>query len=150
MSKTLNLIDALLTTGRHLFFMGRCTEAIDPLTRLAGFRQLPEPVVEELQSLLGEIYLQQKKYKLARRHLTAAIAVRPLKAESFYRMGVAIEEDDEADRKRAEMYLPARSNFEPNEPTYWADFGSYLFTIDKNERSAEGDSQSVHDRHHGR
>jgi tetratricopeptide (TPR) repeat protein len=131
MSRTLNLVDILLTTGRHLFLMGRFTEALAPLTRLSGFRQLPDEVTEEIQSLLGEIYLQQEKYKEARRHLTAAIAVRPLKAEYFYLMATAIEEDEWADRKRAEMYYARATELEPNEPTYWADYGSYLFTIDK-------------------
>src|SRR2546423_32041 len=104
MSRTLNLIDVLLTTGRHLFLMGRFTEALVPLTKLSAFRRLPDHVVAEHQALLGEIYLQQKNYKQARRHLTAASAVRPLKAEYHYLMAVAIEEDDAADRKRAEMY----------------------------------------------
>jgi tetratricopeptide (TPR) repeat protein len=131
MSKTLNLIDILLTTGRHLFMMGRVTEALNPLTKLAGFRKLPEHVVEEMLSLLAEIALQQKNYKIARRHLTAAIALRPLKAEYCYLMGVAIEEDGEADRKRAEQYFARAVELEPHEPTYFVDFGAYLFTIGK-------------------
>src|SRR5437870_353906 len=122
MSRTLNLIDILLTTGRHLFTMGRFTEALGPLTKLCGFRKLPDHVNEELQSLLAEIYLQQKKYKDARRHLTAAIALRPLKADYCYLMAVAIEEDDQAERRRAEMYYARALELEPVEPTYWADF----------------------------
>src|SRR5438034_65627 len=49
MSRTLNLMDILLTTGRHLFLMGRYTEALTPLTKLRGFRSLPDHVNEELQ-----------------------------------------------------------------------------------------------------
>ena len=49
MSRTLNLVDILLTTGRNLFLMGRFTEALIPLTKLAGFRQLPEHLAEEVQ-----------------------------------------------------------------------------------------------------
>ena len=131
MSRTLNLIDILLTTARHLFQVGRLTEALDPLTKLTGFRQLPDHVMEETQALLGEIYLQQEKYQQARRHLTAAIALRPLKADYFHLMGVAIDEDAFADRRRAAMYYARATELEPNEPTYWADFGSYLFTIGK-------------------
>ncbi len=131
MSMTLNLFDILLTSGRQLFIMGRFTEALEPLLKLRGFRKLPRHINEELQSLLAEIYLQQKKYKDARRHLTAAIALRPLKAEYCYLMAVAIEEDEEADRKRAEMYYERAVELEAGQPTYWADFGSYLFTIGK-------------------
>jgi tetratricopeptide (TPR) repeat protein len=131
MSRTLNLIDILLTTGRHLFLMGRFTEALGPLTKLSGFRKLPEHVNEELQSLRAEIYLQQKKYKDARRHLTAAIALRPLKAEYCYLMAIAIDEDEDADRARAEMYYSRTVELEADQPVYWADFGSYLFTVGK-------------------
>ena len=38
MSRTLNLIDILLTTGRHLFLVGRFTEALVPLTKLVPIR----------------------------------------------------------------------------------------------------------------
>ena len=131
MGKPLNLVEILLTTGRHLFLMGRFTEALDPLTKLAGFRKLPEPVMEELQALLAEIALQQKNYKVARRHLTAAIALRPLKAEYCYLMAVAIEEDADADRKRAEMYYARAVELDGDDPTYCVDFGSYLFTVGK-------------------
>lgn len=131
MSRTLNLIDILLTTGRNLFLMGRSTEALAALTKLAGFRKLPRPTLEELQSLLAEVHLHLQNYKDARRHLTAAIAIRPLKAEYHYLMAVAIEEDKEAQAQRAEMYYERAVELEPQQPAYWADFGSYLFTLGK-------------------
>ena len=46
-------------------------------------------------------------------------------------MALAIDEDDQADRKRAEMYFNRAAELEPNEPTYWVEFGSYLFKIGK-------------------
>ncbi len=131
MSRTLNLIDILLTTGRQLFLMGRFTEALEPLTKLCGFGKLPDHVNEELQSLRAEIALQQERYKDARRHLAAAIALRPLKAEYWHLMAVAIEEDAQADRERARMYYGRAVELEADEPTYWVDFGSYLFTLGK-------------------
>jgi tetratricopeptide (TPR) repeat protein len=131
MSRTLNLIDILLTTGRQLFLMGRFTEALEPLTKLCGFAKLPDHVNEELQSLTAEIALQQKRYKDARRHLAAAIALRPLKAEYCHLMAIAIEEDIQADRDRALMYYARAVELEADEPTYWVDFGSYLFTVGK-------------------
>jgi len=135
MSRTLNLVDILLTTGRHLFLVGRFTEALVPLTKLAAFRQLPRHVLEELQALLGEIHLQQKNYKQARRHLTGAISCKPLKAEYHFLMAVAIEEDPDADLKRAEMYYARAVQIEPDQPAYWADFGSYLFAIEKSKKA---------------
>jgi tetratricopeptide (TPR) repeat protein len=131
MSRTLNLTDILLTTGRHLFLMGRFTEALEPLTKLCGFGNLPDDVIEELQSLRAEIALQQKRYKDARRHLTAAIALRPLKAEYCHLMALAIDEDALADRERAQMYYARAVELDADEPAYWLDFGSYLLTAGK-------------------
>jgi tetratricopeptide (TPR) repeat protein len=111
--------------------MGRFTEALTPLTKLAGFRKLPEHVLEETQSLLAEIFLQQKNYKSARRHLTAAMALKPLNAEYCYLMAIAFEEDAEADRNHAERYFARAIELDPDEPSYFVDFGAYLFTIDK-------------------
>ena len=131
MSRTLNLIDILLNTGANLTLVGRFTEALEPLTRLAEFRKLPEPVLEELHSLRADIHFQLKNFTEARRHLTAAIALRPLEARNHYLMALAIEQDDTADRKRAQMYYERAIQIEPDNATYWADFGSYLFTLDK-------------------
>src|SRR5579862_5715165 len=121
MSMTLNLVDILLTTGRHLFMMGRFTEALNPLTKLSGFRKLPDQVNEELQLLLAEIALQQKKYKTARRHLTAAIALRPRVAEYHYLMGMATVEDETIDHKRAETYFARAVELEADEAIYHLD-----------------------------
>lgn len=131
MSRTLNLIDILLTTGRHLVTMGRFTEALEPLTKLSGFRSLPDHALEELQSLLADIHLQQGRFPQARRHLAAAIALKPLKADHHYLMAVAIEEDERADRKRAEMYFARAIQIEPDNAAYRIEFGSYLFKIGK-------------------
>src|SRR5437867_1285330 len=131
MSRTLNLIDILLTTSRNLFLMGRYTEALVPLTKLAAFRNLPDSVLEELQSLRGQIALNHQRYQEARRHLTAALALRPWNAEHHFLMGVAIDEDARTDRRRAEMYYARAVAIESDQPAWWADFGSYLFTIGK-------------------
>jgi len=129
MSRTLNLVDILLTSGRNLVMMGRFTEALVPLTKLAGFRNLPEHVLHELYSLRADIRLQQGDYKEARRQLTAAIALRPLDGRNHYLMGIAIEEDDTADLKRAKMYFERAVDIESDNAAYWVDFGSYLFKI---------------------
>lgn len=131
MSTTLNIFDALLTHARRLFFMGRFTEALVPLTKLWNFRNLPRDVNEEAQSLFAEIHLHQKNYKQARRHLTALIALRPSKAEYCYLMATAIDEDQEADGSRAEMYYARAVQLDGTDTTYRLDFASYLFKIGK-------------------
>jgi tetratricopeptide (TPR) repeat protein len=135
MSRTLNLVDILLTTGRNLAAMGRFTEALEPLNKLSGFRSLPEQVCEELQSLLADIHLQQRNYVQARRHLAAALTLKPLKAENHYLMAIAISEDETTDLKRAEMYFARAVKIEASEPSYWVDFGSYLFKVGKEKQA---------------
>ena len=135
MSKTLNLIDILLTSGRNLMMMGRFTEAMEPLTRLAEFRKLPEHVLQELHTLRAEIFIQQEKYHEARRCLTAAIVLKPLEARNHYLMAIAIEEDEQADLKRAEIYFERAVQIEPENAATWVDFGSYLFKIGKEKQA---------------
>ena len=131
MSRTLNLVDVLLTSGRNLVMLGRYTEALVPLTKLAGFRNLPEHVLQELFSLKADIHLQQQDYKEARRQLAAAMSLRPLDGRNHYLMAIAIEEDETADLKRAEQYFAQAVELEPESAAYWVDFGSYLFKIGK-------------------
>jgi tetratricopeptide (TPR) repeat protein len=101
------------------------------LTKLAGFRNLPEHVLQELHSLRADVHLQQQDYKEARRQLTAAMSLRPLDARNYYLMAIAIEEDETADLKRAEMYFAKAVELDPEAAAYWVDFGSYLFKIAK-------------------
>ncbi len=131
MGMTLNLIDILLTTGRHLAQAGRSTEAIHALNKLAAFRKLPRKVREEIHTLLGDIHLGLHQYKDARRHLAAAIAANFNNAETCFKMALAIEEDGEADFDRAETYYARAVELEPKDAFYWADYGSYLFTLGK-------------------
>jgi tetratricopeptide (TPR) repeat protein len=131
MSRTLNLIDILLAQSRHLALMGRFTEALEPLAKLSGFRSLPEYALEELHSLFADIHLQQNRYEEARRHLAAALVLKPLKADHHYLMAIAIEEDSHADWKRAEMYFAKAVELEPDNAAFRVDFGSYLFKMGK-------------------
>jgi tetratricopeptide (TPR) repeat protein len=126
MSRTLNLIELLLNSGRHLRDLGRTAEAIDILSRLADFRKMPADVIEEIQALLADLHLRQENYSKARRHLTAAMAFRPLKAEYHHQMALAIEEDEHADRKRAAMYFERAVELDADNAEYWLDYGSYL------------------------
>ncbi len=131
MGMTLNLIDILLTTGRRFFEIGRYSDAITSLNKLANFRKLPEPILLEMQSLLADAHFEQGDYKEARRHLTAAIAIKPTHAEYHYLMAVAIEKDETADRERAEMYYQRAIKLDAAEAVYWLDYAGYLFSMEK-------------------
>src|SRR5262245_10971835 len=97
MSRTLNLADRLLAMGRLFQDMGRNHDAYRVLSRLTGLRDLPARTAEEAQLCLAQIYLDRQKYKQARRHLAAAISLRPDNARSHYLMATALDFDDEGD-----------------------------------------------------
>src|SRR5437870_4755683 len=97
MSTTLNLVDRLLTTARTLQALGRTQDALRTLGRLAGLRELPAEIAEETQARLAEIHLEQGKFKQARRHLTAALALNSDRAHYHYLLATAHDMDDEGD-----------------------------------------------------
>ena len=66
MSKTLKLIDRLLTMGRNFQALERHREALRLLGRLAAFRELPADVAEETQVRLAELWLRRRKHQRAR------------------------------------------------------------------------------------
>jgi tetratricopeptide (TPR) repeat protein len=101
MSMTLNLVDRLLTRGRHFQQLGRYHDALHVFGRLAGFGALPADVAEETQARLAEIYLLGNRPKKARRHLTAALAFQPDSARYHYLMAQAVEADPKGDLERA-------------------------------------------------
>jgi len=101
MSSTLNLVDHLLSRGRHLQEIGREQDAFHVLERLAGFRQLAPKVAEETQVRLAELLLDRGEFESARRHLAAALIHRPFSARYHFLMASALEADDKGDDRRA-------------------------------------------------
>ena len=131
MSRTLNLIDILLTSGRNLFSLGRYRDALIPLNKLAGFRDLDADALCELNSLRGRIFLELEQYRQARRCFAAAIAARPGSGEHHFHMAQAIEDDVDADLERAEGHYTLAVALVPERADFWCEFGSYLFAIGK-------------------
>ena len=101
MSSTLNLVDHLLSRGRHLQQIGREQDAIHTLERLAGFRELPLDVAEETQVRLAELLMDRGQFESARRHLAAALIHRPFSARYHFLMASALEADEKGDERRA-------------------------------------------------
>jgi tetratricopeptide (TPR) repeat protein len=100
-STTLNLVDHLLSRGRHFQQLGRTHDALRILSRLAGYRELPAAVAEEVQFRLGELQLGRKKYARARRHLAAALRYAPDNARYHYLLARAHDADRDGDPARA-------------------------------------------------
>jgi Flp pilus assembly protein TadD len=92
-STTLSLVDHLLSRGRYFQQLGRTHDALRILARLAGYRELPAAVAEEVQFRLGELQLRRKQYVRARRHLAAALRYAPDNPRYHYLLARAHGDD---------------------------------------------------------
>jgi tetratricopeptide (TPR) repeat protein len=133
MSTTLNLTDRLLAMGRHLHELGRNQDALHFLNRLTGFRMLPAALAEEAQVHLAEIYLSRRKYRRARRHLTAALVHQPDSARYHYLMATALAGDDKADRQRAADHYRKSLHLDPDQAHCLSEFGLLALRLGQTE-----------------
>jgi tetratricopeptide (TPR) repeat protein len=136
MSRTLNLVERLAAQGRKYQELGLEHEAAQCWTRLSGLGGLPAEVAREAQSCLGEFHLQRRRYKSARRHLTAALAHQPGNARFHYLLGSALEADGGGDRTRALTHYRRAIEIEPEEPRYLCAFG--LLALEMGDDDEEG------------
>ena len=123
MSRTLNLVAQLLTRGRKLHQLGVENEALRTFGQLARLRDLESEVAEEVQSRLAEILLRRGKFRLARRHLAAALAHQPENPHYHHLMATAIEADVQSDPKRALAHWRRALQLDPTDARYLSDFG---------------------------
>jgi tetratricopeptide (TPR) repeat protein len=129
MSRKLNLVDELLSHSRHLQELGRRSEAFDILIQLAQFRELPIIAAEEVEVRLGESYLRQRRFKLARRHLTAAVRLQPSNARYHYLLAIAFRRGTRSDLKRAMEHYRRSLELEPRHPVRLCGFGVLLVKV---------------------
>ena len=104
MSHTLNLFDELLLRARRLEESGQWRQAVGVLARLAGFGDLPPAVTEEAHARQGEILLKKRRYRSARRHLRAALRLRPDSARYHFLLGLALHTDPDGNREQAAQH----------------------------------------------
>jgi Tfp pilus assembly protein PilF len=123
MSKTLNLVDHLLATGRTYQEFGLDRDAIQVLNRLGAMRQLPAEAAGEVQGRLAELHLAHHRYAEARRHLAAVLAARPADARAHYRMAQALDLDDPANPERAREHYRLALQYQPDQPDCLSDYG---------------------------
>jgi len=101
MSRTLNLVENLLTLGRDRQNVGRLADAFTIYARLARFRDLPADVAKETQVRLAEIQIHRRKYERARRHLAIALTFQPDSAYFHRLLGDTLSAQGEANWERA-------------------------------------------------
>jgi Tfp pilus assembly protein PilF len=133
MSKTLNLIDSLLTTGRNLHQMGRTQDALRYLGRLADLRELPTEVAVEARTRLAEIHLRNRQYAHAQRHLSAVLTRQPQHAPSHYLMASALDQDEKGDPLAALDHYRASLRTDPDQPRCLSEFGVLAVSLGEEE-----------------
>lgn len=133
MMPTLNLVDRVLAMGRRYQEIGRHRDAATILTRLSRFRSLPAEAAEETQARLAEIYLKRRKYKQARRHLTAALRHQPDNARYHYLLATALQAEDAAELRRASEHYRRALELDPGHVKCLADYGHLLLRLGQTE-----------------
>jgi tetratricopeptide (TPR) repeat protein len=133
MSRTLNLVDHLLRTGRNFQALGRIHDALRTLKRLCRFRELPAEAAEEAQGRLAEMQIQRGKFARARRHLTAALRSCPDNAYYHYLMATAVDADPHADPQRAAEHYRRSLELDPDQPDCLVRHGELLLCLGQRE-----------------
>lgn len=129
MKATVNLIDGVLALGRRYQDIGRQRDAVSLLVRLCRFRSLPAEAAEEAQTRLAEIHLKNRKYKQARRHLTAALRHQPDNARYHYLLATALRADEGEDLQRAAEHYGRALELDPGHAHCRADYGLLLLKL---------------------
>ena len=133
MDATINLFDHLLSLGRRYQELGRWRDAANALGTLAGFPSLPAAQAEEVQARLGELALKRKRYRRARRHLTAALMYSPDNAHYHYLLAAAWRADDQGNDDRAAEHYRRSLELEPDQVKCLGELGLLLIRTGENE-----------------
>jgi Tfp pilus assembly protein PilF len=137
MMPTLNLVDRVLAMGRRYQEAGRHRDAVSVFTRLARFRYLPAEAAEETQARLAEIQLKRRKYRHARRHLTAALRHQPDNARYHYLLAIALQAEEGADLQRAGEHYRRALELDPGHVKCLADYGHLLLRLGQTDEGLE-------------
>jgi tetratricopeptide (TPR) repeat protein len=128
---TLNFVEHLLAHGRQLHRLGQAPQATRVLQRVISLRDLPADVVEETHRELGELHLEQGKYRLARRALAAALAQQPDEPHYHFLMGVAVLDDPKGQPRRALAHLRTALRLDPDNAEYNLEFALLALSMEK-------------------
>lgn len=131
MESLIPFVDRLLTRGKKLIEFGRRSEAKTVLLQLLSFGDVPVTLREEAHWLLAELHLDAQRFRAARRHLVAALALVPNSAEGYFRLAKAIELDPDARPVRAWKLLRRAIRLNPEQARYWSALASLSIRISK-------------------
>jgi Flp pilus assembly protein TadD len=126
MSKTLSLIDRLLLLARNCQKAHQDRTALGYLTRLAALPDLPADLAEEVQARLGEMQVQRRRFRRARRHLAIALLYRPENVRYHNLMAEALMRGRFAEPARAIEHYRQSLELDSDQPDCRADLGRLL------------------------
>lgn len=127
MSGTLSLIDRLLLLAKNCQKAHQNRTALSYLSRLAALPDLPAELAEEVQVRLGEMQLQQRRFRRARRHLAIALLYRPECARYHNLMAESLSRGSSADPVRAIGHYRQSLALDAEQPRCRANLGRLLF-----------------------
>src|SRR5579884_376393 len=133
MMPTVNLVEGVLAMGRRYQEVGRHRDAVTVFTRLSHFRYLPAEAAEETQSRLAEIHLKRRRYKQARRHLTAALRYQPDNVRYHYLLATALGAEEGGDLPLACEHYRRALELDPGHVKCRADYGHLLLRLGQTE-----------------
>jgi tetratricopeptide (TPR) repeat protein len=137
LSTTLNLVDHLVTRGRHLQEIGRTRDALRVFTRLANFRELPGTIAEEVQAHLGELQMRRRKWVRARRHLTAALRHDPTNPRYHFLLGQTFDNDRDGNLPRAAEHYKSALELDGNQTDCRCAYGKLLLRQGRTDEGSE-------------
>ena len=129
MSKTLNLVDGLLSKARQLQELGRPQDSLPILRRLCRFPDLSQSTQAELHHLLGEAYFELSQWRLARKHLRQTLRLEPENCNAHHLLALTIESDAECDSRLASRHHRRALELSPDSPDFLAAAGSYFVEV---------------------
>jgi tetratricopeptide (TPR) repeat protein len=135
-SRTLGLVDHLLSRGRYFQQLGRTHDALRILGQLAGFRELPAEVAEEAQFRLGELQLRRKKHARARRHLAAALRHAPDNPRYHFLLARTLD-NDRGDLARAAEHYRSSLALDHSQTDCLCAYGDLALRLGRTEEALE-------------
>jgi Flp pilus assembly protein TadD len=123
MDDPISLSAHLLRKALHLLQMGRAGDARQCLHRLVDMASVCSSVRAEGHGILGQLELDGRRFRAARRHFVAAIRLRRHDAAAYARYAAAVEADPDADPNRGVAALRRAVGIQPFEPRYWTALG---------------------------
>ena len=137
MTETISLFDSLLATARRQAACKQTRLALATLRRLSSLPSLSSDQSEQVHALCGQLLLERRKYRAARRHLVRAARLDRTSPRYFYLLGMACRHDPDGDLDRAGRYFARCLRLAPTHGRCLGEAGLLAITIGDAERGLE-------------